>query len=700
MNGPGTLNGSRLPPNPPSHRDSSYETALKGASLAFQKTAPKQPPAPSPSSRNADTRAIIAATSATSASRDQSRTVSRQTTGGSSYDTEHGIKSQHLTQRLQPLAQRSYGSLPRSHLTPGGKQTTVDPHSPSFIAASLAASRTASPIRPPAIQSLQQSHQPVKARRKQKVSSNESAASSVTSLDLATDTTSIPSTNTLISMFEKREDYTDPVKKGVKVPDSRKSLGTEVKARARSPRALDTIAKNELSPSRLASAVAWERAVSPSASESETQERSYQPKEAVLDLKRRPPTPPPARKKQEVNTPAHSKTLELRGKSHASTPPPKPTNLADAVVLSPRLKRSSSQKLLLNDVRAQDTVAARDQELQSTRAAPEYPALTHNIAEPSAPQNRSCQSSPSSNGSFVSASSTPLSASDSPIRGRSRPSSPNTIRPRRPTQSRPLSTYSLSTTSSTRPPALPGRLQRTPTSNLSVDSLADAIVASSLASSRIAPSRTQAALPPKTPPRMPTPHMRQTLRKPSKSDDEEGTPRARSKKSGRKRLGKLGGGNKHIHHEGARKRWREEITARERKRYEGVWASNRGLLLVPSPDNSPSRDSYHSHHRPSLDQASTKGKRKEEESDREQYVANVVVRDIWARSRLPFDELAEVWALVDRRGVGALDRAEFVVGMWLIDQRLRGRKIPHKVGESVWGSARGVRIGNLKGGKK
>ena len=27
--------------------------------------------------------------------------------------------------------------------------------------------------------------------------------------------------------------------------------------------------------------------------------------------------------------------------------------------------------------------------------------------------------------------------------------------------------------------------------------------------------------------------------------------------------------------------------------------------------------------------------------------------------------------------------------MWLIDQRLRGRKIPRKVSDSVWGSARG-----------
>jgi hypothetical protein len=67
-------------------------------------------------------------------------------------------------------------------------------------------------------------------------------------------------------------------------------------------------------------------------------------------------------------------------------------------------------------------------------------------------------------------------------------------------------------------------------------------------------------------------------------------------------------------------------------------------------------------------------------------VVNVVVRDIWARSRLPADELAEVWELVDRAGRGALGRDEFVVGLWLIDQRLRGRKIPARVGQSVWES--------------
>jgi len=78
-------------------------------------------------------------------------------------------------------------------------------------------------------------------------------------------------------------------------------------------------------------------------------------------------------------------------------------------------------------------------------------------------------------------------------------------------------------------------------------------------------------------------------------------------------------------------------------------------------------------------------------------VANVVVQDVWERSRLPKDVLEEVWDLVARPGARALNREEFVVGLWLIDQRLKGRKLPVKVSPSIWSSVRhpqGVRISN------
>jgi len=115
---------------------------------------------------------------------------------------------------------------------------------------------------------------------------------------------------------------------------------------------------------------------------------------------------------------------------------------------------------------------------------------------------------------------------------------------------------------------------------------------------------------------------------------------------------------------GDRKRWRDAVTERERKRYEGLYASNRGLLL-PS-----------------------------EMSDQ---IANVVVRDLWMRSRLPLSELESIWNLViagepEQPTIRktSLSREEFVVGLWLIDQRLKGRKLPVKVSETVWTSVRGL----------
>jgi hypothetical protein len=199
-------------------------------------------------------------------------------------------------------------------------------------------------------------------------------------------------------------------------------------------------------------------------------------------------------------------------------------------------------------------------------------------------------------------------------------------------------------------------------------------MAGSLAAARLTPSNTGNAVlsqPPPLPRRQKSPHLKQTLRHPVAKSDDEGERRKK------KPLGKLGG--KHAHHEGSRRRWKEEITDRQRKRYEAVWASNRGLLLPSTVANA------------------TNGRRDEASSssperDVSEHVVNVIVREIWIRSRLPPDELAEVWDLVDLGRKGMLNRQEFVVGTWLVDQRLRGRKIPAKVSHSVWDSAKGVRI--------
>ncbi|KAL8735950.1 MAG: hypothetical protein Q9166_000512 [cf. Caloplaca sp. 2 TL-2023] len=215
---------------------------------------------------------------------------------------------------------------------------------------------------------------------------------------------------------------------------------------------------------------------------------------------------------------------------------------------------------------------------------------------------------------------------------------------------------------------------------LSIDSLANAMVASSLASSR-APSPTCPPLPPprrRSRPhlfhrthstdeqgsRTPSPskgHMRQTMRAPLDPNENLVVGKPKGKRFIHKHPNK--------HHEGDRKRWRDQITEMERKRYEGVWAANRGLLTLSYQHNttSPPTD---------IDLANS--------------VLNIIVRDIWSRSKLPTDTLEEVWELVDSNGMGMLGKEEFVVGMWLVDQRLKGRKLPGKVSDSVWSSARGL----------
>jgi hypothetical protein len=177
--------------------------------------------------------------------------------------------------------------------------------------------------------------------------------------------------------------------------------------------------------------------------------------------------------------------------------------------------------------------------------------------------------------------------------------------------------------------------------------------------------------------------MRTTMRKPPKQDEEEDANMAR--------MGKRNLMKKHPnkHHEGDRKRWRDTVTERERKRYEAVWASNKGMYLTnayPAPQQQPL---------PVPKQLSGSSSLSHVRSDDASYgVLNIIVRDIWRRSRLGDDVLAEVWCLVDRSGRGWLSREEFVTGMWLVDQRLKGRKLPIRVGDSVWES-----IGGLEGVK-
>ena len=214
------------------------------------------------------------------------------------------------------------------------------------------------------------------------------------------------------------------------------------------------------------------------------------------------------------------------------------------------------------------------------------------------------------------------------------------------------------------------------------NALADAIVASSLASRH-------ARMPRKEPPPVP-PHRRGKVRSLfntggglEKNENRSPSPRislpqtlrsSREQSSDdahyhhpnqRHNLHKLGiHKHPHKHHEGDRKRWRSEVTEKERKRYEGVWAANKGIL-IPSEASD-----------------------KKLPPDASNMVVNLVVRDIWSRSGLPRETLEKIWDLVNGLGIGLLRRDEFVIGMWLIDQQLKGHKLPERVPHSVWNSVR------------
>lgn len=123
------------------------------------------------------------------------------------------------------------------------------------------------------------------------------------------------------------------------------------------------------------------------------------------------------------------------------------------------------------------------------------------------------------------------------------------------------------------------------------------------------------------------------------------------------------------HHEATRERWQDKVDAAALKRYEGVWASNKGIFIQdPACVNE---------------------------------VAGLVVREIWSRSGLSSQKLGRIWVLVGGGGNGSEDigpghqkaslkKEQFVVGMYFIDMVLKGRNLPQAVSESVWDSVRGA----------
>ncbi|CZT19781.1 uncharacterized protein RCC_05636 [Ramularia collo-cygni] len=226
------------------------------------------------------------------------------------------------------------------------------------------------------------------------------------------------------------------------------------------------------------------------------------------------------------------------------------------------------------------------------------------------------------------------------------------------------------------------------------DQLANALVASSLASSR-APSPTRLEPPPVPTRRRHNPHHHHSVlgfsRTPSPAKGgmlhtlrhQEATSESESDAGlhpyGKHKKKRLVRKHPNKHHEGDRKRWRDAVTERERKRYEGVWAANKGIHC-----------SFTEGEEQLIRQFPTSERVLEMKSATSDQVSNVVAREVWSRSRLPEATLETVWDLVDHDAVGRLSREEFVVGMWLIDQRLKGRKLPVKVTESIWASVKSL----------
>lgn len=77
----------------------------------------------------------------------------------------------------------------------------------------------------------------------------------------------------------------------------------------------------------------------------------------------------------------------------------------------------------------------------------------------------------------------------------------------------------------------------------------------------------------------------------------------------------------------------------------------------------------------------------------EDLMVNFVAYEIYNRSNLPPKVLKKIYDLIDVRQDGALNKQSFIVGMWLIDQCLYGKKLPDKVPDLVWTSVDKMVIG-------
>ncbi|KAH0437683.1 hypothetical protein CcaCcLH18_03803 [Colletotrichum camelliae] len=730
--------------------------ALKGANLAFSKTKPKPVPPPKPTTTTTTTTTTgarglapaLAATAAANRSRSTSP-IQRQHTGTSVATSTFGRDgTADMRDRLSSfLASSPAAASTASHLTP---HTKLDPKSPSYIAAALAASRSASPSPQP--HPSPSALTPAQVNQLHQMQSARSLRSRRDSLEeegmALPDTTSIPATGHLITMFERSEDV-DPVKKSAGDGRRRPAVRTMTPEREMSP-ARAKAARMGIEERPLVvkpKPKVKTRPITPTPVEREVEAVTPKSQKPGTKPKPRPITPTPAlqrtlsdagvkkpvakpskqpgspakrsphrrteseqvvqKRKPPVGLQPAAEVMEKRSMPSlakaASIQPARPDSKEPPVAPEPRRSRTTKAK----QAAPSSPPAASKVHTEIVSPEPKRPGSKAKTRPPTPPQPRGTTSkakgveapplrkprsmasvyghglplqeisrptsatrpstadTSSSNDTFVSASSGLTAVPDvTPVRP-----------PNRQTHSA-LSTPSRSSVNSSPTRATPRRTPASSTTSLPLNSLSNAIMAGSLAAARLTPSNTgnSTLSPPPHPNRTKSPRLRQTLRQPpSKSDDEDEIRKKKHQKAS----------NKHSHAEGARRRWRDEITERERRRYEAVWASNRGALLLT----------------PFLPQALQSDAVLPPPQDAADCVANIVAREIWRRSRLPTEELAEVWDLVDRSRRGMLSKQEFVVGMWLIDQRLRGRKIPRKVSASVWDSVQGVTVREPKGKK-
>ena len=628
---PGTISTNSLQRSndsiPPSH-------ALQGASLAFSSSLASLKRTPGPQNGVNGARAAASfAGSETSADPDRHPPNLAASRPRTSYGTEEAFGRTDLAvPQQQPM--RTFSGSSHNHASSRARLASRE-QSPSQIAALMAASRT-TPTRDPDIQFTTTS-----SPRRPRPSNRHSDYWAPTPTNTLwvrppTDDTPVAATNALIRLYETFHDPTS------NLPGARGgSTGPPIV----SPTPLRPSSAGRLSLQHSKSSIEPKRTTG--------KKGDILPSDAEVTFSGATPTAVISAKSAAVINRSMNSTKGLAPKP----PPPRKTK-------KPTIQRQPEQ---YGTPRTPDTSS-------TTSSSSSYTSAVDKLASPRqeslAPRLNNSTINNNRQNTLFGSNQTNLRADDHAS------SSPGECSPPRPVYNKSSRSFDGPKHLTTRQDPLPTLSTTSLVPQLTANSLANAMVASSLASSRApSPAKAHVHLPrrhgkphtlfprshsteevSRTP--SPAKQLRQTLRTTKEVEEQEQTHKAKRSHFMKKHPNK--------HHEGDRKRWRDTVSEAERKRYEGVWAANKGLLQPSGHTGAP---------------ADT--------------VLGIIGRDIWRRSRLPDDVLEEIWNLVDMSKQGALGKEEFVVGMWLIDQRLKGRKLPVRVSESVWGSVRmlsGIRV--------